>query len=157
MRQLTAKKWTIANKEMRQPSAKYSLTVLLLLVFCIPKIVRFAALEEILPGLFPHTIDVKVIELQPTSNIINGTEPRIVYMHVGKTGGTTLRTKVLYFGCKAIVNKNRKKTCLKKMNESGAEESNLSKYTQGIYHFEARIGEKKYKIEGGATDVLFTI
>ena len=140
--------------KIRQPSAKYLLIVLLLLVFSVPKIVvSMTSLENVIS----QTIDFGVIEFQSTSIPVNDTEPRIAFMHVGKTGGTTLRTKVLYFGCEAIVKNYRKKTCLEKMNESGAEESNLSKYTQGIYHFEARIGEKKYKIEGGATDVLFTI
>ena len=140
--------------KIRQPSAKYLLIVLLLLVFSAPKIVvSFTSLENDIS----QTIGVGVIEFQPTSNIINGTEPRIAFMHVGKTGGLTLRTKVLYFGCEVIKKKEVKQTCLEEMNESGVEESNLSKYTRGLYHFQARFGENRYKIHGGATDVLFSI
>ena len=140
--------------KIRQPSAKYLLIWLLLLVFSAPKIVvSFTSLENDIS----QTIGVGVIEFQPTSNIINGTEPRIAFMHVGKTGGLTLRTKVLYFGCELIKMKDKKKACLEEMNESGVEESNLSKYTRGIYHFQARFGEQRYKIQGGATDVLFSI
>ena len=82
--------------------------------------------------------------------------PRIVFMHIGKTGGGTIRNKHLYFGCHVVRKVTTQRTCYEELKLYGpGYESALSKYTQGIYHYNGKFGTKRYTNE--YTDVLFSI
>ena len=81
-------------------------------------------------------------------------------MHVGKTGGTTLRRNVLRFNCQMTKNKDKRQRCLNafdKLHSQGHEaESVLSQRTLGITHH--RISKPTAKEQTNfITDYLFTV
>ena len=75
---------------------------------------------------------------------------QFLFMHVGKTGGKTLRT-ILHMSCSIKGNKNARKECAQ--NFKNTTESEFSKHVRGIVHYKDHWG---VSIEQ-ATDVLFSI
>jgi hypothetical protein len=80
--------------------------------------------------------------------------PKIFFVHVGKTGGTTLQNNVVLFNCQRFGNHaKRKEYCLNFLNQYG--ESELSKQTIGLMHYSTRIPRRQKDID--QMDFLFAI
>jgi hypothetical protein len=76
---------------------------------------------------------------------------KMVFMHVGKTGGETLRRHVFQFSCRLIFNEQERTKCLRDVGK----ESVLSSVTRGICHQKHSWPTPKYVQR--ATDYLFTV
>jgi hypothetical protein len=82
---------------------------------------------------------------------MNGT--KIFFVHVGKTGGTTLRTTVLRYGCRLYRNYRAKANCQKSIKING--ESELGKQTTGIFHYEVKNPKSQKQIQ--KMDLLYVV
>lgn len=77
----------------------------------------------------------------------------IFFIHVGKTGGTTLRETVLRFGCRLYGNDNARARCFKFLEEHP--ESVLGQRTRGIFHYQQKHPKNKKQIN--RMDWMFVI
>lgn len=68
----------------------------------------------------------------------------IFFIHVGKTGGTTLRETVLRYGCRLYGSNKARANCFKFLKTHG--ESALGKRTNGIFHYQQKHPNRKKKI-----------
>eukprot|EP00581_Thalassiosira_minuscula_P018114 CAMPEP_0183713732 /NCGR_PEP_ID=MMETSP0737-20130205/8495_1 /TAXON_ID=385413 /ORGANISM="Thalassiosira miniscula, Strain CCMP1093" /LENGTH=232 /DNA_ID=CAMNT_0025942559 /DNA_START=25 /DNA_END=720 /DNA_ORIENTATION=- len=89
----------------------------------------------------------------PNNNNNKQQRRKIVFLHIGKTGGTTLRETILHYGCTIKANRNNRQTCEQNWKIRNQTQSALSKSTTGILHFEKHWGTPL----SDATDVLFPI
>ncbi|CAJ1946382.1 unnamed protein product [Cylindrotheca closterium] len=78
----------------------------------------------------------------------------IFFIHVGKTGGTTLRETVLRYGCRLYGSDKAKANCHKFLEKHGGE-SALGKRTQGIFHYQQKRPSSKKQIN--KMDWMFVI
>eukprot|EP00980_Cylindrotheca_fusiformis_P031336 scaffold26198_cov103-Cylindrotheca_fusiformis.AAC.1 len=100
--------------------------------------------------------DSLAIQQEATSPLITlkKSNRTIFFVHVGKTGGTTLQNNVLLFNCEFFgKNAKRKELCLKFLHQHG--ESELSKQTTGFMHYSARIPRHRDDID--EMDLLFSL
>lgn len=80
-----------------------------------------------------------------TDAAATGTLPQtLTLMHIGKTGGTTLRKHILSVGCRALRNPSKRTACL---DQQPGQESQLSKITTGIMHYQQTFPSQKKAIE----------
>jgi hypothetical protein len=82
---------------------------------------------------------------------MNGT--KIFFVHVGKTGGTTLRETVLRFGCRFYRNLKKKAKCEEFIKTHG--ESALGKQTTGAFHYEFKY--PRYQKQRRKMDLLYVV
>ncbi|CAB9497547.1 unknown protein [Seminavis robusta] len=66
-------------------------------------------------------------------------QPSIHLMHIGKTGGTTLRDNVIKWNNCSFGGPKKKQRCLEIFN--GVEESTISRYIKGITHYQRTFGK----------------
>eukprot|EP00980_Cylindrotheca_fusiformis_P003367 scaffold747_cov120-Cylindrotheca_fusiformis.AAC.23 len=78
---------------------------------------------------------------------------KIFFVHVGKTGGTTLRETVLRYGCRLYGQAKARNRCLNFLAEHG--ESQLAKRTTGLFHYEMRIPTSKKQRDN--MDLLYVV
>jgi hypothetical protein len=90
--------------------------------------------------------------VQTNSTIVAHKERNIMFMHVGKTGGATLRTSLLKYGCEVLIWNSE--LCLKNLFGNNQTESKLSSLTNGIHHNQKRYRRVQRAI---TTDFMFAI
>jgi hypothetical protein len=78
---------------------------------------------------------------------------KIFFIHVGKTGGTTLRETVLRFGCRLYGQAKAKANCEQSIKTNG--ESVLGKQTTGLFHYERMIPKSSKQRE--KMDLLYVV
>ena len=95
-----------------------------------------------------------VFSLQNTSNTFQKFNRTIVYLHIGKSGGTTL-DKVLYSNCMFYMNRQNRNNCVKQFSKKN--ETRLSKLTKHTFHTRPPKKKIKLEIKNNVTSFLFTL
>eukprot|EP00980_Cylindrotheca_fusiformis_P003369 scaffold747_cov120-Cylindrotheca_fusiformis.AAC.25 len=78
---------------------------------------------------------------------------KILFVHIGKTGGTTLRETVLRYGCRFFGSRKARTRCKKSLAVRG--ESKLEQTTTGIFHYEVVVPKSKQQRD--SMDLLYSV